>query len=322
MGQLDRHKMKGMTGKQARHVFIGLGVLLAVLAQVSGGASSQSAPADPVFVGAGDIASCNSNGDEATARLLDRILGQTDGTVFTAGDNLNSTGSLDEFKACYGPTWGRFKARTRPVPGNHEYVTPHAAGYFDYFGKRAGPRGLGFYSYNLGAWHIIALNSSIGSPPGSPQDRWLRADLEANKTTMCTLAYWHHPVFGSYDQDKESAGLMRDVWKILYEYGVDVVVNGHFHYYERFVPLDADGHADPQRGIREFIVGTGGAVLSKSLGAQPLPGSEVRDNSTWGVLKFTLHPTSYDWEFIPAAGGTFHDSGSAPCVAPPDSAVF
>jgi hypothetical protein len=277
---------------------------------------------DPVLVGAGDIAACGSRGDEATALLLDQILGRTDGTVFTAGDNVNSEGSLEQFRNCYGPTWGRFKARTWPVPGNHEYTVPHAAGYFDYFGKRAGARGRGVYSYNLGTWHIIALNSSIGAPPGSPQERWLRADLEANRTTACTLAYWHYPVFGSYVQDKEAAGLMRDVWKVLYEYRVDVVVNGHFHYYERFAPLDADGHADPQRGIREFIAGTGGAVLTKNLGERPLPNSEVRDNSTWGVLKFTLHPTSYDWEFIPVEGGTFHDSGSATCVLPSDSAVF
>ena len=277
---------------------------------------------DPILVGAGDIAACGSRGDEATALLLDQILGETDGTVFAAGDNLNSGGSLEEFRLCYGPTWGRFKARTRPVPGNHEYVTPYAAGYFDYFGKRAGPRGLGFYSYDLGAWHIVALNSSIGSPPGSPQDRWLRADLEANQATACTLAYWHHPVFGSYDRDRESARLMRDAWKILYEYGVDVVVNGHFHYYERFAPLDADGRADPQQGIREFIAGTGGAAQPKRLGETIHPNSEVRDNSTWGLLKFTLHPTRYDWEFIPVEGGTFHDSGSAACVWPSTSTVF
>ncbi|MEP7286866.1 MAG: metallophosphoesterase [Chloroflexota bacterium] len=271
---------------------------------------------DPVLIGAGDIASCGLDGDEQTAKLLDQI----DGTVMAIGDNVYASGSAEEFKKCYGPSWGRFKKRTRPAPGNHDYVTVNAQGYFDYFGKLAGPGTLGYYSYNLGAWHIVSLNSNIDARVVSTQGKWLRADLEANRT-RCTLAYWHHPVFSSAEVPDLNQ-YVPQLWTLLYEYGVDVVVNGHIHYYERLEPLNPLGEHDLKRGIREFIVGTGGATLNKTVGEKANPNSVVRDNSTWGVIKFTLHPTSYDWEFIPVAGGTFHDSGSATCIEPLEQVVF
>jgi acid phosphatase type 7 len=289
-------------------------LLILVVVLISGAALAQSQqPArNPVFVGAGDIAACSLPGDEATAKLLDTIVAETNATVFTLGDNVYPEGTAERFAACYEPSWGRFKARTRPTLGNHDYMIPWADPYFEYFGRRAGPPRDGYYSFNLGAWHIISLNSSVDARiKESAQGRWLRADLEKNRTT-CTLVFWHHPVFASLKI--EDRPRWRDVWRLLYEYGVDVVLVGDVHYYERFAPQDADGRADP-RGIRQFIVGTGGATLANRVG-RAAPNSEIRDNSTWGVLKLTLRPTSYDWEFIPVEGGTFRDVGGAPCVVP------
>lgn len=266
-----------------------------------------SAANDPIMVGAGDISECGSTGAAATAQLLEGI----DGTIFTLGDHAYRDGTVDQFRSCYAPTWGRYKARTRPVPGNHDYHTENGASYYAYFGKSAGEPGKGYYSYDRGAWHIIALNSNIAAETGSPQERWLREDLVAHKAT-CTLAYWHVPVFSSGRHGDDAQ--MKDLWRVLYEFGVDVVVNGHDHNYERFAPQGPNGNADATRGIREFIVGTGGAHLRSIKGQQA--NSEVRDDATWGVLKLTLHPTSYDWEFLPVAGGTFRDNGSASCVPP------
>jgi hypothetical protein len=265
-----------------------------------------------VFVGAGDIADCNATRDSDTARLLDGLAG----TVFAIGDNAYEDGTLQEFNDCYHPTWGRHKARTYPVPGNHEYHTSGAEGYYTYFGAAASPLDTnctqnckGYYSYNVGAWHIIALNSEIAHGVGSPQEQWLRADLAANQRT-CTLAYWHRPRFSSGDHGNDSS--FQPFWQALYEYGADVVLNGHDHNYERFAPQDPTGKADP-RGIREFVVGTGGRSLRSFQTVRA--NSEVRNSTTWGVLKLSLHPTSYDWEFVPIAGQSFRDTGSAACVA-------
>lgn len=258
---------------------------------------------DPVFVGAGDIASCSRDQDEATAKLLDNI----SGTVFTLGDNVYPDGTSAQFSNCYAPTWGRHKSRTKPVPGNHDYHTFGASGYFNYFGAAADPS-KGYYSYNLGAWHIIALNSEINLGAGSPQEQWLRADLAANPKT-CTLAYWHKPRFSSGQHGNIAAS--QALWQALYDYRADVVLNGHDHTYERFAPQNPNGQADPN-GLREFVVGTGGAGLYTFPSVQP--NSQVRNNTTYGVIKFTLHSTSYDWQFIPIAGQSFTDSGSANCV--------
>ena len=255
-----------------------------------------------VLVGAGDIAGCGPEyEDEATAKLLDGIAG----TVFTLADNVYEDGTAAEFKNCYGPSWGRHRARTRPSVGNHEYHTPRGAGYFGYFGDRAGPSGQGYYSYNLGSWHIIALDSERNL---AAQAVWLKADLAANPR-KCTLAYWHKPLFTS--GDIPGAPTLKNVFTILYNANADVVVQGHNHIYERFYPQDPNGKANLARGIRTFVVGTGGAPLLPM--KAKTPNLQVRQNTSHGVLKFSLYPTWYKWEFVPVAGKTFRDSGSNNC---------
>ncbi|MCH7998692.1 MAG: metallophosphoesterase [Chloroflexi bacterium] len=265
------------------------------------------------MVGAGDIALCGSSGSEATAQLLDTIFADgAPGYVFTAGDNAYNSGTASEFANCYEPTWGRQKARTKPAPGNHEYGTTNASGYFGYFGAAAGEASKGYYSYDLGSWHIVVINSNCsevgGCGTGSPQEQWLRADLAAN-SAACTLAYWHHPRFSSGLHG--SSTLTQALWQALYDDGAEMVINGHDHDYERFAPQDPNGVADPSGGIRQFVVGTGGKS-HYSFGA-PIANSEVRNGDTYGVLKMTLHSTSFDWEFVPVAGKTFSDSGSQAC---------
>ena len=285
-------------------------LVLLVLGLYDGG-SAQARPTRAVLLAAGDIASCQSRGDRATAKLLDSI----SGTVLTLGDEAYPAGTAKEFDECYDRTWGRFKDRTKPVPGNHEYVTPGAAGYFDYFGgtgarppapvpnTRENP-GLtpdkGYYSYDRGAWHIVALNSECDSVRGgcdrtSPMLTWLKEDLAAHPAP-CTLAYWHKPLFtGGYNGNYAP---MRPIWRVLYAAHADVVLN-------------PNGKADPQRGIREFVVGTGGESHAKF---RTIPAnSQVGNAHTFGVLKLTLHPTSYDWKFVPAGDKTFTDSGSDSC---------
>lgn len=262
-----------------------------------------------VLVGAGDIASCISDGDEATANLLDTI----DGVIFTLGDNAYKLGTPIEFAACYEPSWGRHKSRTRPAPGNHDYLWPDASGYFEYFGNAAGDPGKGYYSYDLGSWHIVVLNSNCskigGCGPGSPQEQWLRADLAAHPT-KCTLAYWHHPRFSSGSDGSDAA--FEPFWQALYDHNADVVLAGHDHVYERFAPQKPNGEPDPVRGLRQFVVGTGGERHHKFEG-QAIANSEVRNDETFGVLKLTLYPTNYEWQFIPVSGQTFTDSGAGRC---------
>ncbi len=259
-------------------------------------------PESPIFVGAGDIAHCPSQYDEQTATLLDGI----PGTVFTLGDNVYQSGTEQEFKDCFEPSWGRHKARMRPTVGNHEYVTRSGAPYYAYFGESAGPAGKGYYSYDLGAWHIVALNSQIDMRPSSEQGKWLSADLVAHDT-KCTLAYMHYPRFSSGDHGDIAP--VEDLWQILYDRGVDVVLAGHDHHYERFAPQDPQGKADPA-GIREFIVGTGGKTLRAAKGKA---NTEVVNDKAFGVLKLVLNPTSYEWTFVPVPGATFTDQGMANC---------
>jgi Calcineurin-like phosphoesterase len=284
-----------------------LPVLLSALYSITSSpasADSLASAEDPVLVGAGDIAACTV-GAEETAQLLDKI----DGTVFTAGDNAYENGTSANYRDCYEPTWGRHKERTRPSPGNHDYMALGAAPYFSYFGENAGPTGLGYYSYDLGTWHILSLNSNIDAGEESVQAQWLRSDLAAH-AAPCTLAYWHHPVFSSGDHGNDPH--MRAIWRVLFEYHADVVINGHDHDYERFAPQTPDGQADLAHGIREFVVGTGGQTLRPLFKIRA--NSEVRNSETWGVLKLTLHETWYDWEFIPVEGKAFRDSGHASCV--------
>jgi hypothetical protein len=261
-----------------------------------------------VLVGAGDITTCFSDTDEATASLLDSL----DGAVFVAGDNLHDNAPGASYDACYEPTWGRHRDRTYPALGNHEYDPGSADHYFDYFGARAGPRGLGYHSFTLGGWHIIVLNSNAGQVPtarGSAQQQWLRADLAAHRDTRCTLAIFHHPRFyhGTWNKNFNVLAF----WLALYEANADVVINGHFHLYERYAPQTPDGAPDPERGIRQFTVGTGGRGHDALV--QAAPNVAVRDNTTFGVLKLTFGGGWYAWEFVPVADGTFADSGSAAC---------
>jgi hypothetical protein len=287
-------------------LLVGLVVFSSSLLILSLSIDENAQAGDPVLVGAGDIATCKQQGDEATAKLLANI----SGTVFTLGDNVYENGTAAEFANCYGPSWGTFKYRTRPSVGNHDYNTAGATGYFGYFGAKAGDPSKGYYSYNMGSWHIVALNSNcwkVACAAGSTQERWLRADLAAHPS-KCTLAYFHHPRFSSGGNYTEVAPF----WKALYEARAEVVLSGHVHAYERFAPQNPSGVADSAKGIREFIVGTGGKQLGRLDYLKP--NSQVRNNTTYGVLKLILHSSSYEWKFVPIAGKTFTDSGTKMCL--------
>ena len=268
------------------------------------GAASAHEPA-PVVLIAGDVAQCDVPGAQLTAQLIKSL----PYAVLAVGDLAYPSGTSEEFSRCYEPTWGAFKARTYPAPGNHDYRTPGAKGYFDYFGARAGDRNKGYYSFDIGQWHIVSLNSNRELEPGSPQLVWLAADLQQHRQA-CVLAYWHHPRFSSGPHGDDVR--LQAIWALLYQQGVSVVVAGHDHDYERFTPMNEMGERDAVRGIRSFVAGTGGAQ-HYSLGQHHLL-SEVWHGDSWGVLKLTLGAHSYAWEFLPVAGSIFHDAGSAQCV--------
>jgi hypothetical protein len=263
----------------------------------------------PILLAAGDIARCDSTADEATAALLDRRFG----SVVTLGDNAYRSGTLAEFQRCYGPSWGRHKARTRPATGNHEYRTDGAAGHFAYYGAAAGDPATGWYGFDLGRWHVVVLNSNCdeigGCTRDSPQGRWLEADLAAHPRA-CSLAVWHHPRFSSGSKHGSSEAT-RDLYEIFHAHGGDLILTGHDHDYERFAPQDAAGNADPS-GPRQFVVGTGGADLRRMGEIQP--NSEAHADDAHGILALRLHEASYDWEFVAADGRSHADSGSASCV--------
>jgi hypothetical protein len=299
--------------------------LLAVLVVMS--IVCAPARADPVVAAAGDIAcdpgdpgynggagSADRCRQRATSDLL--VAGGLD-AVLPLGDIQYDSASLANINAVYDPTWGRVKAISHPIMGNHE---GSGTGYFDYFDGPgaadgpAGPRGKGYYSFDLGFWHLVALNSECDAVPcsaGSEQEQWLRADLAAHPTT-CTLAYWHKPRWSSGHDGNNT--FMQPLWAALDEAGVEILLSGHSHDYERFTPLDAAGMPDPAGGVRQFVVGTGGAFFT-GIGST-IPYSEVAQNSTFGVLKLTLHPSSYDWAFVPEAGKAFTDAGSQACHGP------
>ena len=279
--------------------------------------SSGSSKADPVeqtevLVGAGDVVGCqNPQGALATAKLIEKI----PGTVFVLGDLVYDAVTLEQFQNCYGRAWGRFKARTRPAPGNHEYRGRNAAPYYQYWGGQAGPAGKGYYSYELGAWHVVVLNTNCdavgGCAAGSPQDVWLRQDL-ADHRGSCMVAYGHYALFSSGIFRFHAAHPeLKRLWEDLYAAHADLVLAGHEHSYERFAPQDPEGRPDPQRGIREIVAGTGGR--SHGLLGFAVPNSEKQNSDTFGVLKVTLSPQGYTWEFIPEEGKTFRDSGSDVC---------
>jgi 3',5'-cyclic AMP phosphodiesterase CpdA len=274
------------------------------------------APPTGVLVGAGDIARCDRPEAAAAAAATGEMLKSLDGVVFTAGDNVQQKGTATEFGRCYDPRWGHLKSRTRPVPGNHEYKTTNATPYFDYFGKLAGPRGQGWYAYDVGTWRVYALNSNCsfvgGCDTTSAQYAWLQQDLAANRR-RCVAAVWHHPRFSSGGAHGSST-LMEPIHNLLYKNGADVVLSGHDHNYERLAPMNPSGEFDPSRGIRHFTVGTGGSTLREA--GTPLPTSEALDSDTHGVLKLTLGWSKYSWEFMPVPGGdfgTFRDAGSGTC---------
>jgi hypothetical protein len=283
------------------------------------------APDGVVIGAAGDIA-CAGCGQSSTADLLDDLLRtRRMAAVLPLGDEAYASGSLDEFETLYGPSWGRpeLLAITHPVPGNHEYVDKIAAGYFDFFdgpGQAtgiAGPRGGGYYSFDIEGWHLIALNTSDGCQSvscaaGSPQHQWLVADLAAHSAT-CTLAFWHHPRFQAGTVSGETAAAA-PLWDALFDAGADVVLNGHEHGYQQLSPLDKGGAVDPVHGMRTFVVGTGGGDYDTSFGGPRLGALEAKDAGVHGVLELTLRRDGYDWRFLTVGSGMpVAASGSAAC---------
>jgi len=296
-------------------VGVGSATITATSEGKSGGATvtvTSGSGTTVTLVGAGDIAECGSGTDDSTAALLGRV----GGAVFTAGDNAYPDGYYQDYANCWAPSWGRYQALVHPAAGNHEYhdvITSGGADYYRYFyrdhGTFVGDSGKYYYSYDLGAWHVVVLNTFIDMSVGSPQEQWLRADLAAS-TKQCTLAYMHYARFSSGSVHGSYAAL-QPLWQALYDYGAEIAIAGHDHEYERFAPQTPDGQLDTARGIRSFVVGTGGGGLY-SFGT-PLPNSEVRNNTTWGVLKLTLRDGDYDWQFVPITGQTFTDAGSGSC---------
>ena len=294
-------------------------------ASITGSTTACPAPTtDPVIAAAGDIA-CDPGSSSFSGGLgsssscrqkytSDLLVNAGLAQIITLGDNQYEDNVYSKYLQSFDPSWGRVKSLIRPGIGNHEYLDPagSAAGYFQYFGSAAGDPSKGYYSFDVGSWHLIALNSNCseagGCGAGSPEETWLKADLAAHPTT-CTLAYWHHPRWSSGQHGSNTS--YAAFWTDLYNAGADLVLNGHDHDYERFAPQTPSGAVDTARGIRQFVVGTGG---KNHYGfTTVIPNSEVRNSDTYGVLKLALHPSSYDWNFVPEAGKTFTDSGSGSC---------
>jgi 3',5'-cyclic AMP phosphodiesterase CpdA len=266
---------------------------------------------------AGDIAYCahqsalRSPANDSATLVEAGLAASADAAVLLLGDNVYQKGTLREFRQCYDPTWGRFKARTHPAPGNHEYYTPGAKGYFAYFGAAAG---RGYYSLTLGAWQVLSLNSNLSGAAQQAQLDWLKQELAAS-SARCTLAYWHHPLYSSGWHG--SFAIMRPAWELLHQAGAELVLSGHDHTYERFAPQDAAGRRDDARGVVQFVVGTGGAYYTP-FKVLPLKNSKMRDNSRFGVLKLVLHESSYAWEFLESGydglpNGQAPDRGQGQC---------
>lgn len=277
-------------------------------------AQSPSASSSVTIYAAGDIADCRktpaANSDAMrTANQLQALL-QTDpqARVLTLGDNTYPIGAPAEFSDCYHPTWGQFKANTHPAPGNHDYYTPKASGYFAYFGEQAGPQQRGYYRLQLGAWQVYSLNSYLKPDAHKEQLAWLKQEL-ATHPARCTLAYWHHPLYSSGGHGNSPR--MQEVWDMLYEANAELVLAGHDHDYERFAPQDGKGKLDAARGIAQFVVGTGGSGLSPF--KMRRANSEKAQNLVHGVLKLVLKEDGYDWQFLPVEANGFADAGSAAC---------
>lgn len=300
-----RHQ--GLLRTLATATLVAWGTFAAGAAKIAAVGDIACAPSDPNFnQGQGTAAACRM---KATSDLA--VAGQYD-AVLPLGDVQYEDGSFANFLASYDPTWGRVKSITRPIPGNHEYVTPNGAGYYQYFGAAAGDPAKGWYSFDVGSWHLIVLNSNCaligGCGPGSPQEQWLRADLAANPG-VCTLAAWHHPRFssGPHGDDPQTQPL----WQALYEARADLILTGHDHLYERFAPQGPTGIADPTNGQRSFVVGTGGKILYPAVPAHA--NRESVQTTDFGLLELNLRRTGYDWRFVGVPGGSFADAGSGVC---------
>jgi len=277
-----------------------------------GGGDGGAGPAAFSVVASGDIAKCNgAPAAQSAAARTAALISRDDAIVLTLGDNAYDNGTPEEFANCFDPTWGAFKERIRPSIGNHDTYTADTAGYFGYFGTLAGPDRRGYYSFDFGGWHFISLNSSGEVSTQSAQYQWLVADLASSRGTLCTIAYWHYPLFNSGSNHGVSPE-MKPIFEALYNAGVEIVLSGHEHLYERFAPQTANGVAEPARGVRQFVVGTGGYTTLDTFGA-PLPNSEVRVEGTWGVLRLTLGEGQYSWQYLPVGGGAPRDSGRDVC---------
>lgn len=275
--------------------------------------AAENMAATTVYV-AGDIAKCGNrpameSAAAKTANIIEAgMKDDADAFVISLGDNTYPDGAAKEFESCFEPTWGRFKQRIHPSVGNHEYHLPSAQAYYSYFGAAAGAPAQGYYSFNTKNWHLIALNSNLKDADLQAQLEWLKQDLVQNKSS-CTVAYWHHPLYSSGGHGNDTK--MRVYWDLLKAAKVDLVLNGHDHDYERFAPQDQFGNRDDNLGIREFVVGTGGATLSAFLIHRA--NSEARFNDNYGVLKLVLKAHSFDWDFLGVAPSDFSDKGSAQC---------
>lgn len=289
---------------------------LALAARVVSAEPASAAATSWTLYAAGDIADCRHNRPAYTAAagtaelVAQQLAANPRASVLLLGDNVYPDGSAADYRDCYDPTWGRFKARTYPAPGNHEYATPGAAGYFGYFGATAGP---GYYALTLGSWRVISLDSNLREGAMDAQLAWLERELMTHPA-YCTLAYWHHPLYSSGGHAADAR--MRAAWALLARAGAELVLSGHDHEYERFAPQDANGNGDPARGIRQFVVGTGGAYITPFL--WPRPHSELRDANRTGVLKLVLGERGYTWEFLEATydgfpNGQPPDRGSGTC---------
>lgn len=269
-------------------------------------------PDDVVIAAAGDI---SPNALTTQVATSDAIVRASYAAVLLLGDAQYPSGSLADFQAYFDPTWGRLKSILRPAPGNHEYRTPNAEGYYAYFGAAAGDPAKGYYSFDVGAWHVVALNTNdkqcgiVACDAASEQVAWLKADLAAHPAA-CTLAFWHHPRFNSGAHHGDAVHTQA-LWEALYEAGADVILNGHEHIYERFAPQTPTGSADPARGLVQFTVGTGGAAPYPL--AEAKPNSAARESGSFGHLELTLRPTSYDWRFVPVPPSTYADAGHGEC---------
>jgi acid phosphatase type 7 len=258
-----------------------------------------------VLVAVGDIGMCGPNGPlSAVAQTANTVEG-IDGQVVLAGDLAYMQGTPQDFARCFDPHWGQFRHRWRPVPGNHEYETRDAAGYFQYFGEAAGGGGRPYYSFRAGNWLVLMLNSNVDARAGSAQFEYVRAELQTGPT-RCAMAVWHHPLFSSGPNGPNR--FMRDMWRLLYDGGADVIVAGHDHFYERYGKQDTDARSD-SAGLRQFIVGTGGAHLSPFLRTEPNSQARISEH---GVLRLTLHSLSYDWAFV-QTNGAIADIGGDSC---------